>query len=124
MSTRATVRFAERKSGQSFAEQPKEWHAQFYVHRDGYPEGLGVDIASSIFNGTKIIFEIEDLDVVHGDIEYLYYVWQAPGKPTFISIFEKNFGRVCELCEHEHPDKWECIFVGEPRNLIKEYNND
>ena len=124
MSTRATVRFAERKSGQSFAEQPEEWHAQFYVHRDGYPEGLGVDIASSVFNGTKIMFEIEDLDVVHGDIEYLYYVWQSPGKPTFISIFEKNFGRVCELCEYEHPDKWECIFVGEPRNLIKEYNND
>lgn len=124
MSTRATVRFAERKSGQSFAKQPEEWHAQFYVHRDGYPEGLGVDIASSVFNGTKIMFEIEDLDVVHGDIEYLYYVWQSPGKPTFISIFEKNFGHVCELCEHEHPDKWDCIFVGEPRNLIKEYNND
>jgi hypothetical protein len=123
MSTRAQVRFAERKSGQSFAEQPKEWHAQFYVHYDGYPEGLGVDIASSIFNGTKIMFEIQDLDEVQGDIEYLYYVWQAPGKPTFISIFEKNFGRVCELCEHEHPDKWECIFVGEPRDLIKEYTN-
>ena len=124
MSTRATVRFAERKSGQSFAEQPKEWHAQFYVHHDGYPEGLGVDIASSIFNGTKIMFEIEDLDAEHGDIEYLYYVWQAPGKPTFISIFEKTYGRMCETCYHEHPDGWDCIFVGEPRNLIKEYNND
>ncbi len=125
MSTRATIRFAERKSGQSFAEQPKEWYAQFYVHHDGYPEGLGVDIANSFFNSTKLVnWEVEHIDIVHGDIEYIYYIWQAPNKPTFISIFERQYGRVCELCYHEHPEKWECIFVGEPSNLIKEYNND
>jgi hypothetical protein len=54
MSTRATIRFAERKSGQSFAEQPKEWYAQFYKHHDGYPEGLGVDIAKSFINQTNL----------------------------------------------------------------------
>ena len=45
MSTRATIRFATREEGVTFNEHPKKWHAQFYKHTDGYPEGLGLDIA-------------------------------------------------------------------------------
>ena len=41
MSTRAQVRFATREAGVSFNEHPEKIHAQFYVHSDGYPEGLG-----------------------------------------------------------------------------------
>jgi hypothetical protein len=48
MSTRAQVRFATREAGQSFNQHPDAIHAQFYVHSDGYPEGLGLDIANSI----------------------------------------------------------------------------
>ena len=67
MSTRATVRFATRKAGVSFNEHPKEWHAQFYVHFDGYPEGLGVDIAYSVTKNTKLAgWELEHVDHVHG----------------------------------------------------------
>ena len=48
MSTRATIRFATREEGVTFNEHPKKWNAQFYKHHDGYPEGLGVDLASCI----------------------------------------------------------------------------
>ena len=50
MSTRAQIRFATRQEGQSFNEHPSAIHAQFYRHHDGYPEGLGVDIAESLIN--------------------------------------------------------------------------
>ena len=45
MSTRAQVRFATREQGVSFNDHPQKIHAQFYCHYDGYPEGLGVEIA-------------------------------------------------------------------------------
>ena len=125
MSTRATVRFAERKSGQSFSDIPNEHYAQFYIHHDGYPESLGIDIAESLTGYRKLSgWELEHIDEVHSDIEYLYYIWQKPeddNKTVFISIFEKHFGHTCELCHHEHPEKWECIFVGTPSDLIGKY---
>ena len=54
MSTRAQVRFATREDGVSFSEHPDKIHAQFYVHHDGYPEGLGLDIAESLSSYGKI----------------------------------------------------------------------
>ena len=54
MSTRAQVRFATREVGVSFNEHPEKIHAQFYKHSDGYPEGLGLDIAMSIAKYDKI----------------------------------------------------------------------
>ena len=50
MSTRAQIRFATREEGVTFSEHPNAIHAQFYKHHDGYPEGLGVDIAESLIN--------------------------------------------------------------------------
>ena len=124
MSTRAQIRFATRESGQSFSEKPNAIHAQFYRHHDGYPEGLGVDIANSFINQCPIngrSWEIEDLDTKHGDLEYIYYIWQAPGKETFISIFEVGFGW-CDGCNRPTEVEDECIFVGSPRDLIDKYN--
>ena len=119
MSTRAQVRFATREAGVSFNEHPGAIHAKFYVHSDGYPEGLGVEIAESLLDSCKINnWEIEYLDTRHGDLEYVYYIWQKPGKTTWISIFE-GYG---------NGDRMECIFVGEPQKLINKYkintNND
>ena len=54
MSTRAQVRFATREDGVSFSEHPEKIHAQFYVHSDGYPEHLGIEIAESIIQSGKI----------------------------------------------------------------------
>ena len=108
MSTRAQIRFATREEGVSFSEHPNAIHAQFYKHHDGYPEGLGVDIAESLLDSIKINnWEIDALDTRRSDVEYIYYIWQAPMKTTWISIFDS------------YEDK--CIFVGEPSNLISKY---
>ena len=115
MSTRAQVRFATREAGQSFSEHTNAIHAQFYVHSDGYPEHLGVEIAKSLATYQKIHrWEIEELTTKHGDLEYIYYIWQAPNKDTFISIFEVAF-------DDEHTEDV-CVFVGDPEALIKKYS--
>ena len=89
MGTRAQIRFATREEGVSFNEHPEKTHARFYKHNDGYPEGLGVDIAKSLLDSTTIHqWEIEYLDTCHGDLDYIYYIWQTPFKTTWISIFE------------------------------------
>jgi len=123
MSTRATIRFATREEGVTFNEHPKKWHAQFYKHHDGYPEGLGVDIADSILNYSKLnTWELEHVDVVHGDIEYMYYVWQDHGKEIWISIFNVGLGEWCSKCKR-YVEKDECIFVGTPEKLLTKYGS-
>ncbi len=113
MSTRAQIRFATREAGISFNEHPDIIHAQFYNHSDSYPEGLGVEIAESVNAYGKIMsWEIESLDARHGDLEYIYYIWQTLGKTTWISIFE-GMG---------NGDDFECIFVGEPQKLLEKYD--
>ena len=115
MSTRAQVRFATREDGVSFSEHPNKIHAQFYKHHDGYPEGLGLDIAKSILDSEKLSgWEIEYLDTKRGDLDYIYYIWQSPGKTTWISIFELT------PCVDT---VGECIFVGEPQKLIAKYGS-
>ena len=115
MSTRAQIRFATREEGVSFSEHPEQIHAQFYKHSDGYPEGLGVDISESLLDSTKLCnWEVEHLDTKHSDLECIYYIWQAPQKTTWISIFEvKPF--VDQVGE--------CIFVGEPQKLLTKYGS-
>ena len=118
MSTRAQVRSATREEGVSFNVHPKKWNAQFYRHHDGYPEGLGLDLANCIvkdgsWNG--VTMEIEHVDVVHGDIEYMYYIWQDHGKSIWMSIFETKPWS-------DEGDK--CIFVGEPHKLIEKYDEE
>ena len=109
MATRATIRFATREEGVPFDKHPQQWRAQFYNHWDGYPEGLGVEIAESFTNYRKVEgWEVEALDIVHGDVEYIYYIWQCHGKSEpWISIF------------HVHENT--CLFVGTPDMLLKRY---
>ena len=114
MSTRAQVRFATREDGVSFSEHPDKIHAQFYVHSDGYPEGLGLDIAMSVLKNDPISgWEIEHVQTLHGDLEYIYYIWSDYDKETWISIFQ-GFG---------NGDDFECIFVGKPNKLITTYGS-
>ena len=116
MSTRAQIRFATREVGVSFNEHPEKIHAQFYNHSDGYPEGLGVEIAESLLDSTKVQgWEIEYLDTRHGDLEYIYYIWQTLGKTTWISIFETYLA---------NGEGETCIFVGEPQQLIDKYKTN
>ena len=115
MSTRAQVRFATREDGVSFSEHPEKINAQFYVHSDGYPEGLGLDIAEMIDSCKHVgSWEIEHVDTIHGDIEYIYYIWQNHDKEMWISIFKTNvWGNKDE----------KCVFVGKPNKLISEYGS-
>ena len=127
MSTRAQIRFATREDGVSFSEHPDKIHAQFYCHSDGYPEGLGLDIAESLNQRPRPVtgWEIEHVQATHGDLEYIYYIWSDYDKSTWISIFE--VGTNSEFCsEGGHflepqlsEDK--CIFVGTPEKLIEKY---
>ena len=114
MSTRAQIRFATREDGVTFSEHPEKIHAQFYCHSDGYPEGLGLDIAEMIDSCKHVgAWEIESLTAKHGDLEYIYYIWQKPNDSTWISIFQ-GFG---------NGDDFECIFVGTPEKLITKYGS-
>jgi len=115
MSTRAQIRFATREDGVSFSEHPKKINAQFYKHHDGYPEGLGLEIAISYADreALKSSWELEHVDTVHGDVEYIYYIWQDHDKDMWISIFKTN---VWEEVDEK------CIFVGKPNKLIAKYD--
>ena len=114
MSTRAQIRFATREDGVSFSEHPDKIHAQFYVHHDGYPEGLGLDIAESLIDRFQISsWEIEELQTQHGDLDFIYYIWSNYDKDTCVSIFE-----MMDYGDHEG----ECIFVGKPDKLINRYS--
>jgi|TARA_R110000772_G_scaffold136732_1_gene245541 hypothetical protein len=127
MSTRAQVRFATREDGVSFSEHPEKIHAQFYKHSDGYPEGLGLDIADSIMNNVGVTnWEIEHVQTQHGDLEYIYYIWSDYDKETWISIFEVGYEQSCECCGSiKTEDQWQdnCIFVGKPKDLITKYGS-
>ena len=125
MSTRAQVRFATREDGVSFSEHPDKIHTQFYVHHDGYPEGLGLDIAMSILKNDPISnWEIEHVQTLHGDLEYIYYVWSDYDKETWISIFKDNsFPGYSEDGELLSSKLDECIFVGLPNKLITTYGS-
>ena len=124
MSTRAQIRFATRETGQSFSQHPEKIHAQFYCNSDGYPEGLGVDIAESISmnNNPSLNWEIEHVQDEHGDLDYIYYIWSDYDKDTYISIFKlESFVDVCHECGSdlgEYPKEDKCIFVGSPEALI------
>ena len=118
MSTRAQVRFATREEGVSFSEMTENFHAQFYKHHDGYPEGLGVDLAKTLLGGNSydaVPLEIDSLDTKRADTEYMYYIWQAPLKTTWISVFELH---------QWSEQKAECIFVGEPQKLLDKYEQN
>ena len=127
MSTRAIIRFATREEGVTFNEHPEKWNAQFYKHSDGYPEGLGIDIAESILKNESsygVSMEIEHVDTVHGDVDYIYYIWQDHDKSIWISIFKVGTNDFCNECGHYLEVEFsedKCIFVGEPHKLIEEY---
>jgi len=128
MSTRAQIRFATREDGVSFSEHPDKIHAQFYCHSDGYPEGLGLDIAEMIDSCKHVgSWEIEELQAIHGDLEYIYYIWQAYDKDTWISIFEVNYtnndDEHCYKRSMYRKDDSKCIFVGTPEKLINKYGS-
>ena len=134
MATRAMISIAKREEGVSFSIEPHKTIVDIYHHWDGYPEGLGVTLASylddkkvvnglgrdnDVFNGmgclaASVVAELKDGpgDVYiepresHGWIDYQYYIWGDTYKDIWISIF----------------DEGECIFVGKPEMLLDKYS--
>ena len=139
MATRAMISIARRKKGVSFSEEPNQTIVDIYHHWDGYPEGLGVtlgwylsgkrvvngiggkDNEDLIFNGMGCLAAslvaylkdgpgnvyIEPRDS-HAWIDYQYYIWGDTDKSIYISIFSGD----------------ECIFVGEPEDLLDKYDTN
>jgi hypothetical protein len=136
----AVIRFATREEGVSFSSHPDKINAQLYVHENGDIDRLGVSIAKSLTNCSNwhITCEIDNLDWLVGnridyiyDIDYIYYIWQAKGKSTWISIFEPGIdytGEACPTCGNKHYGepvyKDKCIFVGTPDELITFYKTN
>jgi hypothetical protein len=139
MATRAMISVAKREEGVSFSEIPKRTIVDIYHHWDGYPEGLGVtlgwylsgkrvvngisskDNEDLIFNGmgclaASLVAHLKDGPgnvyieprESHGWIDYEYYIWGYEGKTIYISIFSDD----------------ECIFVGEPEDLLDRYDKN
>ena len=138
MATRAMISIAKREEGVSFSIEPYKTIVDIYHHWDGYPEGLGVTLASylkdkkitnglsdrndySVFNGmgclaASLVAELKEGpgDVYieprnsHGWIEYQYYIWGDTYKDIWISIF----------------DEGDCIFVGKPQQLLEKYDTN
>ena len=139
MATRAMISIAKREEGVSFSEIPKETIVDIYHHWDGYPEGLGVtlgwylsgkrvvngigskDNEDLIFNGmgclaASLVAYLKDGPgnvyieprESHGWIDYEYFIWGYEGKSIYISIFSND----------------ECIFVGEPEDLLDKYDKN
>ena len=137
MATRATIHIAKREEGVSFSEKTDNTIVNIYHHWDGYPEGLGVTLATylqgkkivnglgakdePVFNGLGCLAAslvahlkdgpgnvyIEGRDQ-HTWIDYHYYIWGDEGKTIYISIFSDD----------------KCIFVGEPEDLLDKYDTN
>ena len=123
MATRSSIRFATREEGISFSELPEKVNAKFYAHWDGYPSHRGVEIAESLLHNEKIEgWELESLESRHTDLEFIYYVWQAEDKDTWISIFERSdYSTESWDLEMKEIQCFKCIFVGLPTALIDKY---
>ena len=134
----AIIRFAEREEGVSFSLHPDKINAQLYVHENGDMDILGVSIAKSLNNQCTlgITCEINNLDWLVGsrldnclNVDYIYYIWQAKGKSTWISIFETRIEsyEACPTCGSKHYGtpiyKDKCIFVGTPDKLFRDYHD-
>ena len=147
MSTKALIRFAESESGVSFNEHPEKVTHQIYHHWDGMPDFLGVALAEFISDESKSkcndlnryyngvddlaaqVLTYLKLGIHYGkpcrnhidaynvyletpysgpvNYDYTYYIWtKDETNEVWLSVFDYDN---------------ECIFVGQPSNLISKY---
>ena len=141
MSAKALIRFAEREEGVSFSDHPKKVTHQIYHHWDGMPDFLGVALAEFInkggetrfYNGVDCLaaqvltylklgihYGKRDIDAYNVYLEtpysgpvnydYTYYVWtKDETNEVWLSVFDYDN---------------DCIFVGQPSNLIDKYKRN
>ena len=139
MATRAMISIAKREEGVSFSKEPNQTIVDIYHHWDGYPEGLGVTLASYL----------EDMKITNGisSKDDSDYVFAGLGCLAASIVAELKDGPGNVYIENRHSHAWidyhyyvwgdhnkgiwisifddaECIFVGKPRDLLKKYYTD
>ena len=137
MATRATISIARREEGVSFSEKPNKTIVDIYHHYDGYPEGLGVTLASyldgkSITNG---LGSRDDYDYFNGlgclAASLVAELKDGPGN-VYIEDKDQPHGWLdykYYVWGDDNKDIWisifdgdECIFVGRPLRLLDKYS--
>ena len=137
MATRAMISIAKREEGVSFSEIPDKTIVDIYHHWDGYPEGLGVTLASYL----------DDMKITNGisSKDDPYYVFAGLGCLAASIVAELKDGPGNVYIEDRFTHGWidyhyyvwgdynkgiwisifddgeGCIFVGKPRDLLKKY---
>ena len=136
MATRAMISVARREEGVSFSEIPDKTVVEIYHHWDGYPEGLGVKLASylddkSLVNG---IGNKDNEDFIFNGLGCMAASIVAQLKDGPGNVYIEDRGSHAWI-DYEYfiwgdTDKeiWisifedsECIFVGKPRQLLSKY---
>jgi hypothetical protein len=136
MATRAMISIAKREEGVSFSEIPDKTVVEIYHHWDGYPEGLGVKLASylddkSIVNG---IGNKDNEDIIFNGIGCMAASIVAQLKDGPGNVYIEDRGSHAWI-DYEYfiwgdtdKDIWisifedsECIFVGKPTQLLEKY---
>ena len=139
MATRAMISIAKREEGVSFSEEPKQTIVDIYHHWDGYPEGLGVTLASYL----------DDMKITNGisSKDNPEYVFAGLGCLAASIVAELKDGPGNVYIEDRGTHGWidyhyyvwgdynksilisifdgdECIFVGRPQQLLDKYDTN
>ena len=131
MATRALIRVIPRQEGLAYDQAHNHVEKAFfniYRHWDGYPAGLGVDIArvcSKIKDKSVSEFAIDFVSVMEDTdkIELLAISDVDMGQEYIYTIFPKNDTSEVFISVY---DVWQdkVVFVGQPDKLIEKYDAD
>jgi hypothetical protein len=131
MATRALIRIIPRQEGLAYDQAHNHVDKAFfniYKHWDGYPAGLGVDLAkvcNNIKDKNVSEFAIEFVNVfeVMDKIELLAISEVDMGQEYIYTIFPKNDTSEVFISIY---DVWQdkVVFVGQPDKLIEKYDGD
>ena len=138
MGTRATISIARREEGVSFSEKPDKVMVSIYQHYDGYPEGLGVTLASylddkKITNGLPVDRNTPVFNGLGCMAASIIAELKEEAGNVYIEDPERKHGWIeyeYYIWGDDHKDIWisifneenGCIFVGKPDKLIKKYD--
>lgn len=131
MATRALIRVIPRQEGLAYDQAHNHVEKAFfniYRHWDGYPAGLGVDIArvcSNIKDKNVSEFAIDFVSIMEDTdkIELLAISDVDMGQEYIYTIFPKNDTSEVFISVY---DVWQnkVVFVGQPDKLIEKYDAD
>ena len=150
MATRATISIAKREEGVSFSEKPDKTIVDIYHHYDGYPEYLGVKLASylkdyhivngagrdgdKLFNGIGCMAAaiVCHLKLANAGCDENGKI-NIPSGNVYIEDKDKPHGWLdynYYVWGADYKSIWisifdgdECIFVGKPQALLDKYTN-